>query len=230
MPRSSPGSTERVLAFTVPAGLVIGTATFVSYAIARAAPGTTGTQARTTAMLAAFAFGLWVVLLVARLLDEWRIGLVAAMVGGLFLLFGFPFTRRLFSLQFPTASVARATPFAVAGGIGALAPWCAWAADRPGAPPLVGREPWPFGTSNTEPFERDKPMTQAAPSKIVIGMDGSESSEKALEWAIRQAELTGAHSGHRHGLGVYRGAHTVRHRASRLTGRRSFVGSPRQAR
>jgi nucleotide-binding universal stress UspA family protein len=35
-------------------------------------------------------------------------------------------------------------------------------------------------------------MTKNAESKIVVGVDGSESSIGALKWAARQAELTGA--------------------------------------
>jgi len=122
-PRSSPGFTSRILAFTVPVGVVAGTATFVSYAIARAAGGTTVTQARTLAMLVVFGFGLWVLLLVARPLNALRIGLVVAMAAGLVLLFAFPLPRRIFSLAVPPAPVALAGACAVIGGIGVVLLW-----------------------------------------------------------------------------------------------------------
>ncbi len=130
-PRSSPGFTHRVLGFTIPAGLAAGASTFVSYAIARAAPGTTVTQARTAAMLALFGFGLWVLILIARPLDPTRICLLAAMAGGLFLLFAIPLTRKVFSLERPPAPVALATLCAVAGGVGLLSLWRTWADRRP---------------------------------------------------------------------------------------------------
>ena len=129
-PRSSPGFTHRVLGFSIPAGLAAGVSTFVAYAIARAAPGTTVTQARTAAMLALFLFGLWVLVLIARPLDAMRIGLLATMVGGLLLLFAFPLTRKVFSLERIPAPVALAVLSAVAGGIGLLTLWRIWASGR----------------------------------------------------------------------------------------------------
>jgi nucleotide-binding universal stress UspA family protein len=35
-------------------------------------------------------------------------------------------------------------------------------------------------------------MSGAGQDKIVVGVDGSDSSKQALRWAVRQAELTGA--------------------------------------
>jgi cation-transporting ATPase E len=136
-PRSSPGFTHRVVAFTIPAGLAAGASTFVSYAIARAAPGTTVTQARTVAMLALFAFGLWVLVLIAQPLDAMRICLLAAMVGGLLLLFAFPLTLKVFSLERPPAPVALATLCAVACGIGLLTLWRTWAPGRSRSPRMA---------------------------------------------------------------------------------------------
>ncbi len=126
-PRSSPGFTHRVLSFTIPAGLAAGASTFIAYAIARTYPGTTVTQARTAAMIALFGFGLWVLALIARPLDAARICLLAAMIGGLLLLFAFPLTRKVFSLERPPAPVALTTLCALAGGIGLLILWRNWA-------------------------------------------------------------------------------------------------------
>jgi magnesium-transporting ATPase (P-type) len=51
-PRARPGFTRRVLAFTIPAGTAAAAATLGSYALARAADGTSPQAARTAAMLA----------------------------------------------------------------------------------------------------------------------------------------------------------------------------------
>ena len=122
-PRARPGFTDRVLAFTVPAGLAAAAATMASYAIARAAPGTTAVQSRTAAMLALFAIGLWVLALTARPLDPARIALLAGMAAGLGLLFAFPLTRRIFSLQIPPLPILLAVLGIAAAAISALTVW-----------------------------------------------------------------------------------------------------------
>jgi cation-transporting ATPase E len=127
-PRARPGFTQRVLAFTIPAGIAAAAATLATYAIARAAPGTTapattGAAARTAAMLALFALGLWVLALTARPLSGWRIALVAAAGGALGLLFALPLGRRIFTLQFPPATVTLAMLGVVILAIIALTLW-----------------------------------------------------------------------------------------------------------
>ena len=122
-PRARPGFTRRVLAFTVPAGLAAAAATMASYAIARAAPGTTAVQSRTAAMLALFAIGLWVLALIAKPLDTPRIALLASMAAGIGLLFAFPISRRLFSLQIPPLPILVAVLCVVALAITALTLW-----------------------------------------------------------------------------------------------------------
>ena len=122
-PRARPGFIQRVLAFTVPAGIAAAAATLTTYAIARAAPGTTVAAARTAAMLALFAIGLWVLALTARPLSVWRVALIVAAAGALGLLFAFPLGRRIFALQFPPAPVALATLGVVVLAILALTLW-----------------------------------------------------------------------------------------------------------
>jgi len=122
-PRARPGFTRRVVAFTVPAGLAAATATLVSYAIARAAPGSSAAQERTAAMLALFAVSLWVLTLIARPLNRARISLIAGMAAGLVVLFAFPFTRRVFSLQPPPAAITLATIGTAMLAVAALSLW-----------------------------------------------------------------------------------------------------------
>lgn len=141
-PRASSGFARRVLRFTVPAGMVAAAATFTMYAIARAAPSTTVAQSRTAAMLVLLAMGFWVLILIARPLNVPRIALLAAMAGGAGLAFAVPLSRRVFSLQFPTAPVALVLLCVVAGAIAML-----WILRRwmprvlPVAARLLGRRP-----------------------------------------------------------------------------------------
>jgi nucleotide-binding universal stress UspA family protein len=44
----------------------------------------------------------------------------------------------------------------------------------------------------TEEVVRAMTGTQFSSSRIVVGVDGSDSSKDALRWAVRQAELTGS--------------------------------------
>jgi len=122
-PRAHPGFTRRVLAFTVPAGIAAAAATVVSYAIARATPGTSMIQARTAAMLALFAVGWWVLCLTARPLNWARVLLLASMAGALGLLFALPLGRRIFSLQLPSATVTLATLGIVILAVAGLTLW-----------------------------------------------------------------------------------------------------------
>ncbi len=104
-PRATPGFVAKIVAFTLPAGVVAAAATFVAYALARAGDQTTPTAARTTAMLVLFAVGLWVLAMVARPLDVPRLVLVAAMGAGLVPLFVVPAARRVFDLAVPPVPV-----------------------------------------------------------------------------------------------------------------------------
>ena len=70
-----------MLAFTIPAGIAAASAGLAAYAIARATPDISATAARTAAMLAVFAVGLWGLALVADPPAGRAIALVAAMAG-----------------------------------------------------------------------------------------------------------------------------------------------------
>lgn len=104
-PRAMPGFVAKVLAFTLPTGVVAAAATFAAYALARAGEQTTPTAARTTAMLVLFALGLWVLAMVARPLDVPRLALVVAMGAGLTPLFALPTARRVLDLAVPPVPV-----------------------------------------------------------------------------------------------------------------------------
>jgi cation-transporting P-type ATPase E len=122
-PRARPGFVRRVAEFTIPAGLAAAIATYASYAIARAAAGTTDTESRTAAMLALFCLGLWVLGLIARPLDLARIVLLATMAACLVLALAIPLARRIFSLQLPPVPVLLAVAAVTAASILLLTLW-----------------------------------------------------------------------------------------------------------
>jgi magnesium-transporting ATPase (P-type) len=122
-PRAHPGFVRRVAEFTIPAGLAAAIATYVSYAIARAVSGTTITESRTAAMLALFAMGLWVLGLIARPLNLFRVLLLAAMAAALVLALAIPLSRRIFSLALPPPGVLLAVAAVTAASIAALTLW-----------------------------------------------------------------------------------------------------------
>jgi cation-transporting ATPase E len=98
--RARTGFVRRALRFAVPAGLVNGTASFVSYYLARLAPGATLPTEQTSAMITLFTASLAVLLLVARPLLWWKSLLVGAMAGLFVLATLLPLGRRIFQLQF----------------------------------------------------------------------------------------------------------------------------------
>lgn len=104
-PRATSGFVAKVVAFTLPTGVVAAAATFAAYALARAGHQASETQARTTAMLVLFSLGLWVLAMVARPLDGLRLALVVAMGACLVPLFALPTARRLLDLAVPPVPV-----------------------------------------------------------------------------------------------------------------------------
>ena len=120
-PRARPGFTRRVLSFTIPAGAATAAAALASYLIARSAG--YAAASRTAAMLAVFAMGLWVLVLVAGRPAASRIFLIAAMAAGLVPLFTVPAARRVLALQLPPAGILAAVASVVLAAILALTLW-----------------------------------------------------------------------------------------------------------
>lgn len=98
--RARTGFVGRVLRFAVPAGLLSGAAAFVSYYLARLAPGATLPTEQTSAMITLFTASLAVLLLVARPLVWWKALLVGTMAGLFVLVCLVPAGRRFFQMQF----------------------------------------------------------------------------------------------------------------------------------
>ncbi|MGI5273155.1 HAD-IC family P-type ATPase [Nonomuraea sp. CA-218870] len=93
--RARPGFVPRVLRLAVPAGVISACAVLLAFV---AADGGTLEESRTAAVLALFLTTWWVLVLVARPLNRWRVTLVAAMAGLFALALATPYVRRLFEL------------------------------------------------------------------------------------------------------------------------------------
>jgi magnesium-transporting ATPase (P-type) len=138
--RARPGFLRRVLRFTIPAGTLAATATFLAYVLARDETGVTLAEARTTASMVLLWIGFLVLSVIAAPLTRWRLALVWAMPALFAFVVAAPSTRRFFALDPPPLLV-----WLAAFGIAALV----WSSARlflpperpvgPGAEPPPGR-------------------------------------------------------------------------------------------
>ena len=103
--RYIPGFVERVLRFTVPAGIVAFAATLVSYGIARFGYDLVLIEARTTATLVLIAVGLWILVIQARPFNWWKTLLVGSMAGAVALTLAIAGLRDFYALQLPPRDV-----------------------------------------------------------------------------------------------------------------------------
>ncbi|KUI41590.1 magnesium-transporting ATPase [Mycobacterium sp. IS-1590] len=117
--RAHPGFVKRVMTAALPSGLVIGVATFVSYLAAyqgREATAVEQTQASTAALITLLVGAIWVLAVVARPYEWWRVALVVVSGLAYVVIFSIPLAQELFMLDI---SNAKTTSIALA--IGALA-------------------------------------------------------------------------------------------------------------
>ncbi|MFC8454394.1 HAD-IC family P-type ATPase [Kitasatospora sp. NPDC057223] len=97
--RARRGFVRRVLRLAVPGGVIAGTATFVAYALARANH-TTDLEADTSvATLTLFLVAIWVLAIVARPYNWWRLLLISAMGGAFALVLLVPWLSDFFQLS-----------------------------------------------------------------------------------------------------------------------------------
>jgi cation-transporting ATPase E len=94
-----PGFLRRVLRFSVPAGVIAGSATLGAYQAALEVADVELVQARTLATVTLLAIGLVVLTVASRPLRAWKVGLVAAMAAGYVVVFLVPFLREYFQLE-----------------------------------------------------------------------------------------------------------------------------------
>lgn len=117
--RAHSGFVRRVMTSALPSGLVVGTAAFASYLLAyrgHAADLTQQTQASTAALITLLVSALWVLAVVARPYQWWRVGLVALSALAYVVIFSIPLARKEFMLDPSNLAVT-----SMALGIGVVA-------------------------------------------------------------------------------------------------------------
>nr|NLI50174.1 HAD-IC family P-type ATPase [Propionibacterium sp.] len=119
--RARPGFVLRVLRLGLPAGLVIAAASFTTYALLRsqAVDAQGATQASTAALAALIVSATWVLAVVARPYQWWKIGLIVLSLAAYALIFTLPFTQALFVLD--SSNVAFMETGLLIGAVGAAA-------------------------------------------------------------------------------------------------------------
>ncbi|WP_193044169.1 cation-translocating P-type ATPase [Mycolicibacterium baixiangningiae] len=125
--RAHTGFVRRVMTAALPSGVVVGTATFVSYLLAyqgRAASETEQTQASTAALITLLVTAIWVLAVVARPYEWWRVALVALSALAYVVIFSIPWAQHLFILD-PTNVTTTSMALGV-GLVGAAAIEVLW--------------------------------------------------------------------------------------------------------
>ncbi|MFT3861364.1 HAD-IC family P-type ATPase [Micropruina sp.] len=124
--RARPGFVQRVLRLGLPAGVIVATATFSTYLLTMPGPGA-GEQAlrqATTATLACMIIAsTWVLAVVARPYQWWKLGLVGLSLAAYLMIFSLPLTRGLFLLD-----VGNTNALTVGVGLGVVGAACIEAA------------------------------------------------------------------------------------------------------
>ncbi|BCI55169.1 magnesium-transporting ATPase [Mycolicibacterium litorale] len=125
--RAHTGFVRRVMTAALPSGLVVGAATFTSYLLAyqgRAASEVEQTQASTAALITLLVTAIWVLAVVARPYEWWRVALVAVSALAYVVIFSIPWAQELFILD---PSNLRTTSMALGVGlVGAAAIEALW--------------------------------------------------------------------------------------------------------
>ncbi len=104
--RYVPGFLRRVLSFALPVGLVLGVAVLASFAVLRGSgtvPAETVNVARTATTAVLIGVGFWVVGLLARPLQAWKVGLIALLAAAAVGAYTIPWVHTFFLLEPLTA-------------------------------------------------------------------------------------------------------------------------------
>ncbi|MFE4175112.1 HAD-IC family P-type ATPase [Streptomyces sp. NPDC056909] len=99
--RARPNFVRRVMRYSIPSGVIAGTATFVAYMLARhyySGPDALGAET-SAATLTLFLVSMWVLAIVARPYTWWRIGLVMAMGAAFLVVLAVPALQHFFALK-----------------------------------------------------------------------------------------------------------------------------------
>jgi cation-transporting ATPase E len=117
--RYVPGFLHRVLAFSIPVGVITGAAVYAAYATQRALdPGAGVTGARTTATLVVVVIGLWTLAVIARPLTAWKLALIGAMAGIVVVVLAVPLLGEgVFLFEVTRTGLLLAAALGVTGGL-----------------------------------------------------------------------------------------------------------------
>jgi cation-transporting P-type ATPase E len=119
--RAHPGFVRRVMTSALPSGLVVGIATFTSYLVAyqgREATPVQQTQASTAALITLLVTAIWVLAVVARPYQWWRVALVSVSGLAYVVIFSIPLAQELFMLDISNVAI---TSMALGIGLGGAA-------------------------------------------------------------------------------------------------------------
>ncbi|MFC5663652.1 HAD-IC family P-type ATPase [Kitasatospora misakiensis] len=97
--RARTGFVRRVLRLAIPGGVIAGTATFTAYALARANHATDLESDTSVATLTLFLVAIWVLAIVARPYNWWRLLLIGTMCGAFALVLTVPWLSDFFQLS-----------------------------------------------------------------------------------------------------------------------------------
>jgi cation-transporting ATPase E len=125
--RAHSGFVRRVMTSALPSGLVVGTATFISYLAAyqgRAATVIEQTQASTAALITLLVTMVWVLAVVARPYEWWRVALVGLSGLAYVVIFSIPLAQKTFLLD--SSNIALASMGLGIGLLGAAAIEVIW--------------------------------------------------------------------------------------------------------
>jgi len=118
--RSRPGFVRRVARFALPAGSIAAAATFGGYALAGQVVDVELIEERTSAVIVLFLVSLWILLILARPLNEWKAALLATMALAFVVALSTPGIREFFELQLAEPVVTFAAIGVAALAVGTL--------------------------------------------------------------------------------------------------------------
>jgi len=125
--QAHPGFVRRVMTSALPSGVVVGIATFISYLAAyqgREATQTQQTQASTAALITLLVTMVWVLAVVARPYEWWRVALVALSGLAYVVIFSIPLAQKAFMLD--SSNIALTSMALGIGLVGAAAIEVIW--------------------------------------------------------------------------------------------------------
>jgi cation-transporting P-type ATPase E len=127
--RAEPGFISRVVRFAIPSGVLAGLATFVAFQIARTTSGVELDQARTVAVFVLLVLGLYILSMLCRPVNAFRVTLLAGMGAGYLVAFLWSPVQEFFALVHPpvgqwwTIALTSAAGIALLEAGPRLVPW-----------------------------------------------------------------------------------------------------------